>query len=113
MDEAGTSILEHPAAQALLEEAELSPQAVKGCEGRLTRFVERYLPLFYRREQRENAVVVIKGLLSALERKTCEPIAREHGVQRKPIQSFVGSSTWDDEAVMAEIRRHVKEELGD
>jgi SRSO17 transposase len=113
MDEADISILEHPTAQALLEETELSPRAVKGCESRLTRFVERYLPLFYRKEQRENAVVVIEGLLSGLERKTCEPIAREHGVQRKPIQSFVGSSTWDDEAVMAEVRRHVKEELGD
>ena len=111
MDEAG--ILEHPTAQALLEETELSPKAVKGCELRLTRFVERYLPLFYRQEQRENALVVIQGLLSGLKRKTCEPIAREHGVQRKPIQSFVGCSTWDDEAVMAEVRRHVKEELAD
>jgi SRSO17 transposase len=75
--------------------------------------VQRYLPLFDRKEQRENAVVVIEGLLSGLDRKTCEPIAREHGVHRKPIQSFVGSSTWDDEAVMAELRRHVKEELAD
>jgi SRSO17 transposase len=48
-----------------------------------------------------------------LQRKTCEPIAREHGLHRKPIQSFVGCSTWDDEVVMAELRRHVKEELGD
>jgi SRSO17 transposase len=86
---------------------------VRGCEGRLTRFLERYLPLFYRQEQRENATIVIEGLLSGLERKTCEPIAREHGVQRKPIQSFVGCSTWDDEAVMGELRRHVKEKLAD
>jgi len=109
----GTSILEHPEAQALLERATLRPAAVRGCQGRLTRYLERYLPRFYRKEQRENATVVVEGLLSGLQRKTCEPIAREHGLPRKPIQSFVGCSTWDDEVVMAELRRHVKEELGD
>jgi SRSO17 transposase len=112
-EETGTSILDHPEAQALLDDAMLTPAAVRGCEHRLTQFVARYLPLFDRKEQRENAVIVIEGLLSGLERKTCEPIAREHDVHRKPIQSFVGSSTWDDEAVMAELRRHVKEELAD
>jgi SRSO17 transposase len=52
-------------------------------------------------------------LVSGLERKTCEPIAVEAGVHRKPIQSFVGAGKWDDEAVMAELRWHVAEELGD
>ena len=111
--ETEASILEHPEAQALLDQATLSPAAVRGCESRLTRFMQRYLPVFYRKEQRENAVVVVEGLISGLERKTCEPIAREHDVHRKPIQSFVGSSTWDDQKVMAELRRHVKEELAD
>src|SRR4051794_8429118 len=110
---ARTPILDHPKAQALLEQATLTPAAVRGCEGRLSGFLGRYLPLFGRREQRDNATTVVEGLLSGLERKTCEPIAREHGVQRKPIQSFVGSSPWDDEAVMAELRRHVKDELAD
>ena len=113
MDETWTSILDHPEAQALLEQAVLSPQAVRGCECRLTGFLQRYLPLFYRSEQRENATIVIQGLLSDLQRKTCEPIAREHGVHRKPIQSFVGCGAWDDGAVMAELRRHVMEQLAD
>src|SRR4051812_23969028 len=110
---ARTPILDHPKAQALLEQATLTPAAVRGCEGRLSGFLGRYLPLFGRLEQRDNATTVVEGLLSGLERKTCEPIAREHGVQRKPVQSFVGSSPWDDEAVMAEVRRHVKDELAD
>ena len=113
MDETGTSILEHPEAQGLLEQTVLSRQAVRGCRNRLTEFLQRYLPLFYRSEQRENATIVIQGLLSGLQRKTCEPIAREHGVNRKPIQSFVGCGAWDDEAVMAELRRHVMEHLAD
>jgi SRSO17 transposase len=111
--ETGTSILEHPQAQILLDDATLSTSAVRGCQGRLTRFLQRYLPLFYRREQADNAVIVMEGLLSGLERKTCEPIAREHGVHRKPIQVFVGCGKWDDEAVMGELRRHVKEEMAD
>lgn len=109
----GTSVLEHPEALALLEQATLSAAAVRGCQTRLTRFMQRYVPLFYRKEQGQNAVIVIEGLLSGLERKTCEPIAREHGVHRKPIQSFVGCSTWDDQKVMRELRRHVKEKLAD
>ena len=56
---------------------------------------------------------MVEGLLSGLERKTCEPIAREHGVERKPIQFFVGAGKWDDEKVMAEVRRQVKEQLGE
>jgi len=116
MDEttlAGTPILEHPEALALLEGSTLTPTAVRECGDRLTVFLERYLPLFYRKEQRENATVVVEGLLSGLERKTCEPIARAHGIHRKPVQYFVGCGAWDDEKVMAEVRRHVKEELGD
>ena len=109
----GTSILEHPRAQGLLEQATIAAAAVRGCESRLARFMQRYIPLFYRKEQGENAVIVVEGLISGLERKTCEPIAREHGVHRKPIQSFVGCSTWDDEPVMSELRRQVKEELAD
>jgi SRSO17 transposase len=111
--ETGTSILEHPKALALLEQTNLSAAAVRGCKAHLTRFLCRYLPIFYRKEQRENAVVMVEGLLSGLERKTCEPIAREHGRPRKPVQFFVGNGAWNDEAVMAELRRHVKEELGD
>lgn len=106
-------ILEQPEAKALLEQATLSAAEVEGCGGRLTEFLGRYLPLFYRKEQRENATVVVGGLLSGLGRKTCEPIARAHGVHRKPVQAFVGRGAWDDEAVMAELRRHVREELAD
>jgi SRSO17 transposase len=107
------TILEHPDAQALLGQAAVTPAAVQGCGGRLATFLARYLPLFYRKEQRENATIVVEGLLSGLQRKTCEPIARSHGIHRKPVQFFVGSGAWDDEAVMAELRRQVKEELGD
>jgi len=107
------STLTRPQAIALLADATLTPATVLGLKSRLTLFLQRYLPWFYRKEQRHNATLVIRGLLSGLERKTCEPIAREAGVARKPIRFFVGSGKWDDEAVMAELRRHVGEELSD
>jgi len=75
--------------------------------------LQRYPPRFRRLEQRTDAALVIRGRLSGLQRKTCEPIAVEAGVHRKPIQISVGAGKWDDEAVMAELRRPVAEELGD
>jgi SRSO17 transposase len=107
------SLLDHPDAQALLADAAVIPDQVRGCQDRLAAFLERYLPRFYRVEQRTNATLVLRGLLSGLGRKTCEPIAVEAGVHRKPIQFFVGSGKWDDEAVMAELRREVRETLAD
>ena len=106
------SLLEHPKARALLADAEVSPAAVRGCRQRLQQFLRRYLPKFYREEQRELAEVVLHGKLSHLERKTSEPIAYQAGRQRKPVQHFVGAGAWDDEAVMSELRRHVAQERG-
>ena len=107
------SLLEHPKAQALLADAEISPAVVASCAHRLEEYLERYLPVFYRQEQRELARVVLQGKLSNLQRKTAEPIAYQAGRQRKPVQHFVGAGRWDDEAVMAELRRHVAQEWSD
>ena len=107
------SLLGQPEAQALLKDASVTAGQVEGCKQRLEKFMQRYLPWFYRKEQRKNATIVIHGLLSGLGRKTAEPIAREHGVPRKPIQFFVGAGKWDDEAVMGKLRRDVVGTMGD
>jgi SRSO17 transposase len=106
------SLLKHPRAQALLEDATVSAATVRGCRARLSGFLQRYLPCFYRKEQHDNARLVLEGKLSGLERKTSEPIAHQAGVHRKPVQNFVGAGAWDDEAVTEELRRHVSEVLG-
>jgi SRSO17 transposase len=107
------SLLDQPQAQELLDDATLRPAAVRACQEHLTEFLQQYLPLFYRREQRDLAMLVLRGRLSGLERKTSEPIAHQAGHTRKPVQHFVGQGAWDDEAVMAQVRRHVAAELGD
>jgi hypothetical protein len=53
------SLLDHPEAQALLNDANVTPATVKGCADRLIEFLQRYLPKFYRVEQRVNATLVI------------------------------------------------------
>src|SRR3954463_11189240 len=105
------SLLDHPEARALLADATLSPEAVEGCQDRLTAFLQRFLPLFYRIEHRAHATTVIRGLLSGLERKTCEPIASQAGLHRTTLTTFVGAGAWDDEAFLTELRQQVREEL--
>ncbi len=46
-------ILDHPDAQALLDQATVAPADVAACTRHLTAFLRRYLPLCYRDEQRE------------------------------------------------------------
>jgi SRSO17 transposase len=107
------SLLEQPGALALLGDAEVTSQAVVGCRERLQGFMQRYLPWFYRAEQRELAMVVLQGKLSGLERKTSEPIARQANRPRGPVQKFVGAGKWDDDAVLRELWWHVAFELAD
>src|SRR5947209_15178232 len=106
-------ILDHPDAQALLADAELSAAAVRSCTDRLTAFAQRYLPRFHREEQRGHALTVLRGKLTGLERKTTEPIATQAHQRRRPLQLFVGAGGWDDAAVLAELGQHVAEELAD
>jgi SRSO17 transposase len=110
---APTSLLKRPEAQALLADAEVTPGAVRGSRDRLTAFLQRYLPCFYRHEHHELAEVVLQGKLSNLQRKTSEPIAYLADRARKPVQHFVGAGAWDDEAVMSELRQDVAETVGD
>src|SRR5215472_16229624 len=111
--EAAMTILEHPDAQALLQDATLSAADVRSCADALTAFAARYLPLFHRSEQRDHALTVLRGKLTALQRKTTEPIATQAGLRRRNLQLFVGDGGWDDDPVRAELRRHVGEELAD
>jgi SRSO17 transposase len=106
------SLLDHPQAQELLRDAHIPPTALAGWPQRLERFLQRYAPCFFRREHRDLVPVVLAGKLSNLERKTAEPIARQAGRHRKPVQHFVGAGKWDDEAVLDELRHHVAFEVG-
>jgi len=106
-------ILEYPDAQPLLADADLSAAAVRACADHLEAFVQRYLPRFPRAEHRRHTRTLLRGKLTALQRKTTEPIATQVGQKRRPLQLFVGAGGWDDAPVREELRRHVGEELAD
>ncbi len=108
-----STLLEHPQAQALLDQTDVSPDDVRACARHLTAFIQRYLPCFYRDEQRGHADTILRGKLTGLQRKTTEPIATQAGQKRRPLQHFVGAGQWHDPTVRTELRRHVREELGD
>ena len=107
------SILEHPTAQALLEQASVSAAQVRHLARQLQLFLQRYLGCFYRKEQHAQALLLLQGKLSGLERKTNEPIANQAGVPRKPVQHFVGAGAWDDDAVLTELTAHLTQDWGD
>jgi SRSO17 transposase len=107
------TILGHPEAEVLLDAASITPEQVNACSRRLHAFLPRYLSLFRRSEQRANATLILEGKFSGLDLETSEPIANQAGVPLEPLQAFVGSGAWDDEAVMAEIRSHVRQEWAD
>src|SRR5947207_12008014 len=107
------TILEHPDAQALLDDAVLSPEQIEGLAALIEPFLTRYFPLWQRSEQCQNARLILMGKLSALSRKTCEPIAHHFGVRRENLQDFVGSSPWSDRCILEELQRHVTEAWGD
>jgi hypothetical protein len=90
------------------------PQALVKAPGDLREqvgdFQQRYLPKFYRVQQRHNAATVIRGLLSGPECTTREPIATGTALPRQPIQFIVGAGKWDDEAVMGAALRSVRPE---
>src|SRR5260370_8308427 len=101
------SLLDSHRASELMEEAVDPIEVVSRCQGRLSAFLHRYLPRFYRDEQRELASVVVEGKLSGLERKTAEPIPRQAQRHRKPVQHFVGAGCWDDQAPSLALRPHL------
>jgi SRSO17 transposase len=107
------TILEHPEAQALLNDALLTVEQVEEMGKHIEPFLQRYLPLFQRTEQRTNAQHLLEGKLTSLSRKTAEPIAHYRGVRREVLQDFLGVSPWDDQRILAEIRQHVREVWND
>src|SRR4051794_14187346 len=103
------TILEHPEAQALLNDAVLTVEQVVDIGRRVEPFLQRYLPLFQRKEQRTNAQHILEGKLTSLSRKTAEPIAHHVGVRREVLQDFLGVSPLSDQPILAELRNHVSE----
>src|SRR3990172_6710071 len=71
-----------------------------------------YRDLLVRAEQGTRLVQMIEGLTSVLERKSVEPIAVMHGIERRNLQQFVGTSQWDYDPLREQQRREMAREIG-
>lgn len=99
--------------QELFPHTEITRKQLDPCLENLDEFLDPYASRFYRVEHVAHARTYLEGLLSDLPRKTCEPIATDHDQHRWLLQHFVGAGLWDDEEVLAELHREVRQELGD
>lgn len=93
-------------------ETELEAKNVTETVAQMERFLEPFLGLFARAEQRRHCRVYVEGKLRNLPRRTLEPIATEYGLVRRPLQRFVGDGAWDDEAIRDELCRQLASTMG-
>jgi SRSO17 transposase len=83
-------------------ECNLTPRDVSGLLDHLAAYHAHFVPAFARSEQAYRAEMYLRGLLSSCERKSIEPTALHLGMPIRPLQHFIGQSTWSIEAVVAQ-----------
>ncbi len=103
------------------EDLPMTRDEVRAAARRVTRWHERFGPLFGRREAEEHSRVYVKGLMSDQPRKSIEPIALQFARGPKgeaaaqnevvALQSFITESPWEMAKVFAEIQAVFAEEL--
>src|SRR5438270_8500444 len=97
----------------LLDDAEVPPGLLRGVLPRLATFLEPFVALLSRAEQRHNAQHYIQGLLSDLGDKNAEAIAYLHDQERQALQKFLGQSPWEHDPLLDELTRQVGTDLGE
>jgi SRSO17 transposase len=92
----------------------MDAKSLRSLKPELDVFLSRYLPLFGRDENHPHARTIVQGLLAGGDRRNVENMAEaiEGGVVRT-LQKFIAQGVWEDREVLAELRRHVVEVLGD
>jgi SRSO17 transposase len=99
--------------EEMLEDADVSPEMLRGLLTRLETFVKPFAATLGEPEQRRHAAEYMTGLLSNLKHKTGEAIAYLHDQERQGIQKFIGHVTWDHRPLLATLADQVGAELGE
>jgi SRSO17 transposase len=94
-------------------ECNLTPRDVSGLLDQLAAYHAHFVPAFARSEQTYWAETYLRGLLSQCERKSIEPLALHLGVPIRPLQHFIGQSTWSIEPTHAQHQLLVGSTLGE
>jgi SRSO17 transposase len=91
----------------------LTPRDVDSLLDQLAAYHAHFVPAFARCDQAHSAEIYLRGLLSDCERKSIEPMALHLGVSIRPLQHFIGQSTWATEPVVAQHQLLVGATLGE
>lgn len=94
-------------------ECNLTPRDVSGLLNQLAAYHAHFVPAFARCDQAHRAEMYLRGLLSDCERKSIEPMALHLGVPIRPLQHFIGQSTWSIEPIIAQHQLQVGSTLGE
>jgi SRSO17 transposase len=98
-------------------ESNLAARDVEAMAGALLRYHEQFHDLFVRREQREWSAFYLRGQLSALERKTIEPmvlaLTGPYGTTVRAVQQFLSAGAWEDMPILARHQGMVADTLGE
>lgn len=97
----------------MLAECEVSLRVFGGMEERLRAFVEPFAECLRQPTQQGHAKTYVAGLLSDVKRKNVESIAYRHDEDRRNLQHFIGTATWDHRPLVRTLVAQVGEELGE
>src|SRR5512132_1934363 len=81
------------------------PQEIAEVRPRLLDFTAEMLGGLPRKDQRAAGELYVRGLLTAGQRKSMQPMAARLGVDHQRLQQFITSSTWDYAAVRRNVAR--------
>lgn len=77
----------------------MDAKAIRGLKPRLNRFLNEFADCFARKDTRVHLTTYVNGQLSALPRKSVEPIALAARVPPRTLQNFLSVLSWDQRAV--------------
>ena len=88
----------------------MDAQRIRRLKPKLVRFVKRFDDCFDRRDTRGHMAVYVEGQLSALHRKSVEPIAKQAGVPVRTLQEFLSLSRWKENRLRDRVQKIVASE---
>ena len=86
---------------------------IAGLESELVEFLGEFDDCFGRSEPREHLRTYVSGQLSALQRKSVEPIALAADVPPRTLQRFLESIEWDEERLRDKSQQIVARDHAD
>jgi len=90
----------------------VTPEVYEGILKRFELFVAPFIEHLHKRVQRQKSIDYMKGLMSDVEHKNVESIAYYHGLDRQPLQKFIGQVEWNDEQILNKLVKHIAQTIG-